>query len=165
VTPTNSNDAVLTSEVSWLVTASPVFTKKKNDTSVDSTRVHVEPSDDMKPATDPPEDAVLPLRTNFSHTGKLAVAPARKVVGAPVTADTHVHPVTRRPDLANGQMLANNQRPSAATIPPRPRGALWFGAERRWRGFSIEVDHPRGDGSALARILARCVRSFRYRDA
>jgi hypothetical protein len=26
---------------------------------------------------------VLPLRTNFSHTGKLAVAPARKVLGAP----------------------------------------------------------------------------------
>ena len=42
---------------------------------VDSMRSHVEPFDDLKPVTDPPEDAVLPLRTNFSHTGKLAVAP------------------------------------------------------------------------------------------
>jgi hypothetical protein len=69
---------------------------------------------------------------------------------APPT-DLHRYPLpTYEEDLANGQMLDNTQQSVRRDDSALGGGdTLWCGAERRWRGFPIEVDRPRGDGSGL----------------
>ena len=77
VTATESNVAVLSCPVLWLVTASPTLAVDPSATLMLPTVVHVEPSADTEPVT------VDPDRTSLSHAGTGSVAPASQAVDPP----------------------------------------------------------------------------------
>ena len=77
VTATESNVAVLSCPVLWLVTTRPTLAVVPSVTLVLPTVVHVEPSADTKPVT------VEPDRTSFSHDGTGSDAPASQAVEPP----------------------------------------------------------------------------------
>src|SRR5438093_4142235 len=78
VTVTLSNVDVLSVDVSWLVTARPMFALAPIDVGVLPTVVHVEPFADTEPVTVPP------LRASLSHCGDPWLPPAMKLVAPPV---------------------------------------------------------------------------------
>ncbi len=78
LTAAESNVAVFSCDVSWLVTMRPTSALVGRAIVVLPTVVHVEPSADMKPVT------VVPERTSLSQTGAARVAPASHDVCPPL---------------------------------------------------------------------------------